>query len=145
MLYYAPLREVAAWAQMALASLVALSGPKKVSISGPTPSNGPHNGSCPRHINNSYVHLYIVNFAASDSCFLPLKVSEQLVLPFLHVSLSLFLQCIKYWAVPVSTYCKMYNTYSTVYGRHESYSLKNRHRWSAGVGTGSNSLLSSPC
>jgi hypothetical protein len=28
----------------ALASLVALSGPKKVSISGPTPSSGPSNG-----------------------------------------------------------------------------------------------------
>ncbi len=31
--------------QMALASLVAISaGPKKVSISGPNPSNGPRNG-----------------------------------------------------------------------------------------------------
>jgi hypothetical protein len=29
------------WAQMALAALVAISGPKKFSISGPTPSNGP--------------------------------------------------------------------------------------------------------
>ncbi len=52
---------------MALASLVAISGPKKVSISGPTPSNGPHNGSSPRHINNRYIN---VNFAASDFCFL---------------------------------------------------------------------------
>ncbi len=33
------------WAQ--IASLVAMSGPKKVSISGPTPSNGPCNESCP--------------------------------------------------------------------------------------------------
>jgi hypothetical protein len=34
------------WVQMALASLVAVSGPKKVSISGPTPFNGPRNGYC---------------------------------------------------------------------------------------------------
>ncbi len=47
------------WAQMALAALVAISGPKKVSISGPTPYDGPCNGcsshqnhSVPRHKNN---------------------------------------------------------------------------------------------
>jgi hypothetical protein len=50
---------------MALASLAAISGPKKVSISGPTPSNGPRNGYClhqihyvPRHINNRDINSY---------------------------------------------------------------------------------------
>jgi hypothetical protein len=47
------------WAQMALAALVVISGPKIVSISGTTPYNGPRNGYCPpknhyvpRHKNN---------------------------------------------------------------------------------------------
>jgi hypothetical protein len=47
--------------QMALATLVAISGPKKVSISGPTPSNAPRYGLLPQpnpyvppHINNRY-------------------------------------------------------------------------------------------
>jgi hypothetical protein len=31
------------WAEMVLTALVAISGPKKVSISGPSPYNGPHN------------------------------------------------------------------------------------------------------
>ncbi len=31
------------WAQMALASLVPFQGPKKSRLSGPTPSNAPHN------------------------------------------------------------------------------------------------------
>ena len=35
------------WAQMALAALVVISGPKKVSISGPTPSDGPRYGFPP--------------------------------------------------------------------------------------------------
>jgi hypothetical protein len=50
------------WAQMALTSLFAISGPKKVLISGPTTSNGPRHGYClhqnyyvPRHINNRYI------------------------------------------------------------------------------------------
>jgi hypothetical protein len=60
------------WAHMALASLVDISGPEKVSISGPTPSNGPRNRSCPhqnhyipRHINNRYINSYweILHFA----------------------------------------------------------------------------------
>jgi hypothetical protein len=52
---------------MALASLVAITGPKKVSISGPTLSNGPRNEYCPhqnhnipRHIHNRYINSYIV-------------------------------------------------------------------------------------
>jgi hypothetical protein len=51
------------WAQMALAPLVAISGPKKVSISGPTPYNGPRSGYCPpqnhnvpRHKNKRYTN-----------------------------------------------------------------------------------------
>jgi hypothetical protein len=40
-------------AQMALAALVAISGPKKVSISGPTPSNDPHYGFPPIQIHTS--------------------------------------------------------------------------------------------
>ncbi len=50
-------------AQMALASLVAISGPQKVSIFRASPSNGPCNGSCshqnhylPRLINNRYIN-----------------------------------------------------------------------------------------
>jgi hypothetical protein len=55
------------WAQMTLAALVAISGPKKVSISGPTPYNGPRYGYClpqkhyvPRHKNNRYINSYFV-------------------------------------------------------------------------------------
>jgi hypothetical protein len=51
--------------QMALALLVAISGPKKSQCLGPTPSNTPRNGSCLprnhyvlRHINNRYVNSY---------------------------------------------------------------------------------------
>jgi hypothetical protein len=51
------------WAQMALPELVAISGPKKVSISGPTPSNAPRyellphpNPYVPPHINNMYIN-----------------------------------------------------------------------------------------
>jgi hypothetical protein len=50
------------WAQMALATLVPISGPKKVLISGPTPSNAPRYGLLPHpnpyvppHINNRYI------------------------------------------------------------------------------------------
>jgi hypothetical protein len=53
------------WAKMALASLVPISEPKKVLISGPTPSHGPCNEYCPhqnhyvpRHINNMYINSY---------------------------------------------------------------------------------------
>ncbi len=46
------------WAQMALAALVAILGPKKVSISGPTPYNGPQNHYVPRHENNRYSNNY---------------------------------------------------------------------------------------
>ena len=53
------------WAQMALAALVAISGPKKVLISGTTPYNGPRNEYCPpqnhyvpRHKNNRYINSY---------------------------------------------------------------------------------------
>jgi hypothetical protein len=47
------------WTQMA--SLVAISRSKKVAISGPTPSNGPHKWIVPaskslRHINNSDIN-----------------------------------------------------------------------------------------
>jgi hypothetical protein len=56
------------WAQMALALLDAISGPKKVLISGPTPSNNPRYGYCPhqnhyipRHINNRYINTYLRN------------------------------------------------------------------------------------
>jgi hypothetical protein len=56
------------WAQMALALLDAISGPKKVLISGPTPSNDPRYGYCPhqnhyipRHINNRYIDAYLRN------------------------------------------------------------------------------------
>jgi hypothetical protein len=53
---------------MALALLVAISEPKKVSISRATPSLAPHlNGSCPpqnnyvpRHINNRYINSYFL-------------------------------------------------------------------------------------
>jgi hypothetical protein len=41
------------WAQMALATLVPISGPKKVSISGPIPSNTPRNGFPPIQIHTS--------------------------------------------------------------------------------------------
>ncbi len=50
------------WVKIAFALLVAISGPKKVLISGPTPSNGTCNGYCPhqnhyvpRHVNNRYI------------------------------------------------------------------------------------------
>ena len=53
------------WVRMALAPLVAISGPKKVLNSGPTPSNGPRNGYCPpqnhyvpHHINNRYINSF---------------------------------------------------------------------------------------
>ncbi len=53
---------------MALAALVAISGPKKVSISGPTPYNSPRNGYyppqnhyVPRHNNNRFINSYIKN------------------------------------------------------------------------------------
>ncbi len=52
---------------MALASLIAFSGPKKVLNIGPTLSNGPHNGFCPlqnhyvlRHINTRYINSHCV-------------------------------------------------------------------------------------
>jgi hypothetical protein len=52
---------------MALATLVPISGPKKVSISGLTPSNTPHYGllphpnpNVPPHINNRYINSYNV-------------------------------------------------------------------------------------
>ncbi len=38
------------WAQMALASLVPLQGPKKSRFSGPTPSNAPRNDVAPLKI-----------------------------------------------------------------------------------------------
>jgi hypothetical protein len=38
------------WAQMALASLVPLKGPKKSRFSGPTPSNAPRNDVAPLKI-----------------------------------------------------------------------------------------------
>ncbi len=41
------------WAKIALAALVPISGPKKVSISGPTPSNAPRSGLLPHP--NPYV------------------------------------------------------------------------------------------
>jgi hypothetical protein len=51
---------------MALAVLVAISRPKEVSISGPSPYNGPRNGYCPpqnhyvpRHKNNRYRTLIV--------------------------------------------------------------------------------------
>ncbi len=51
------------WAQMALATLVAISGPKKGKISGPTASNTPRYGLLPHpnpyappHINNRYIN-----------------------------------------------------------------------------------------
>jgi hypothetical protein len=43
--------------------LVALSGPKKVLISGSTPSNGPHNGYCPHQ--NHYVPRHIFRYINS--------------------------------------------------------------------------------
>ncbi len=53
------------WAQIALGALVAISGPKKVSISGPTPSKGPRYGLLshpnpyvPPHINDRYINSY---------------------------------------------------------------------------------------
>ncbi len=53
------------WAQMALAALIAISGPKKVSTLGPTPYNGPRNGYCPpqnhyvpRDNNNRYINSF---------------------------------------------------------------------------------------
>jgi hypothetical protein len=60
------------WAQMALATFVAISGPKKVSISGPTPSNAPCYGLLPHtnpyfppHINNKYHTLIVKNLSGS--------------------------------------------------------------------------------
>jgi hypothetical protein len=60
-------------AQMALVLLVAISGPKKVLISGPTPSNSPCNLSCPhknnyvlRHIHNRYISRYIIPLAGLE-------------------------------------------------------------------------------
>ncbi len=41
------------WAQMALAELAAILGPKKVSISGPIPKNDPGNGFPPIQIHTS--------------------------------------------------------------------------------------------
>jgi hypothetical protein len=49
---------------MALTTLVPISGPKKVSISGPTPSNASRYGLLPNpnpyvlpHINNRYIYI----------------------------------------------------------------------------------------
>jgi hypothetical protein len=41
------------WSQMAFAALISISGPKKVSISGPTPLNGSRYGFPPIHIYTS--------------------------------------------------------------------------------------------
>jgi hypothetical protein len=55
-------------------SLVAISGPKKDSISGPIPSNGPRNGYCPhqnlnvpRHLNNRYPSVHSGQFGDQKS------------------------------------------------------------------------------
>ncbi len=47
------------WAQMALATLIPISGPRKVSISGPTLSNAPRYGLLPHP--NPYVPPHIYN------------------------------------------------------------------------------------
>jgi hypothetical protein len=58
--------------EMALATLVAISGPKKVSISGPTPSNTPRYGLLPHP--NPYVPPYIKNrYIKSYNCSRSIK------------------------------------------------------------------------
>jgi hypothetical protein len=53
------------WARMALGTLGAISGPKEVSISGPTPSDAPRYGLLPHpnpyvppHVNKRYINSY---------------------------------------------------------------------------------------
>jgi hypothetical protein len=55
---------------MVLATLVAISGPKKVPISRPTPSNAPRYGLLPHpnpyvppHINNRYITLIVIKLS----------------------------------------------------------------------------------
>ncbi len=63
------------WAQISLALLVAISGPKKVAISGPVPSNVSRNGYrphqnhyVPRHIKNRYINSYYILLLISKLC-----------------------------------------------------------------------------
>jgi hypothetical protein len=70
---------------MALATLVPVSGPKKVSISEPTPSKAPRYGLLPHpnqyippHINNRYININIVlqQYNVSQRCLFNVKKNK---------------------------------------------------------------------